>query len=164
MVTFSGSSHVVDGLHVFYRCALAYARAARSRLFARPLGNGFMASLLARRRLTADGRASACGVAVHLEERQPEVWVDTHVHRVSKRLGLIEPKVNTDKAHNVFARISPPDWIYTLHVDLIRHGRQICHAQRPACEQCTLFSECAYVGSVKLQEEETSIATQLEPS
>lgn len=82
----------------------------------------------------------------------PVMPIDTHVHRVSKRLGLIGPTVNADQAHDVFARITPPDWIYTLHVNLIRHGRQICHAQRPACEKCTLFSECAYVGSVKLQE------------
>lgn len=82
----------------------------------------------------------------------PVMPIDTHVHRVSKRLGVIGPTVNADQAHDVFARITPPDWIYTLHVNLIRHGRQICHAQRPACEKCTLFSECAYVGSVKLQE------------
>ena len=71
--------------------------------------------------------------------------VDTHVFRVSKRLGLIGPKVNADQAHEVFATITPPEWIYPLHVNLIRHGRQVCHAQRPNCMQCTLYRECAYV-------------------
>jgi len=77
--------------------------------------------------------------------------VDTHVHRVSRRLGLIGPKVSADQAHTVYARITPPAWIYPLHVNLIRHGRQICHAQRPECGKCTLYEECAYVGSVNAQ-------------
>ena len=86
----------------------------------------------------------------------PIMPVDTHVHRVSRRLGLIGPKVNADQAHEIFARVTPPEWIYALHVNLIRHGRQVCHAQRPDCTHCTLYSACAYVGSVNPQE--TSIA------
>jgi endonuclease-3 len=82
----------------------------------------------------------------------PVMPVDTHVWRVSRRLGLIGPKVRVDQAHEIFARITPAEWIYTLHVNLIRHGRQICHAQRPACARCTLYRECAYVGSVNPQE------------
>lgn len=78
--------------------------------------------------------------------------VDTHVLRVSKRLGLIRSNVTADKAHEYFADVVPSEWVYALHVDLIRHGRQICHAQRPACEKCPLYKECAYVGSVNPQE------------
>ncbi|MEO8971647.1 MAG: endonuclease III [Ktedonobacteraceae bacterium] len=78
--------------------------------------------------------------------------VDTHVHRVSRRLGLIGPKVNADQAHAAFAKMTPPEWVYPLHVNLIRHGRQICHAQRPECANCTLYAECAFVGSVNVQE------------
>jgi hypothetical protein len=131
---------------------------ASSKLYNMPVSsfsmvlNCFMTYLLARRRLTTGDRASAYGVAVLLEERQPEVSVDTHVFRVSKRLGLIGPKVNADQAHNVFAGSVPPEWVYPLHVNLIRHGRQVCHAQRPNCGECTLYSECAYVGSVNPQE------------
>lgn len=82
----------------------------------------------------------------------PAMPVDTHVHRVSRRLGLIGPKVSADKAHEYFAKAAPPEWVYTLHVHLIRHGRQVCHAQKPECERCTLYSQCAYVGSVNVQE------------
>ncbi len=83
----------------------------------------------------------------------PAMPVDTHVHRVSKRLGLIGANVNANQAHEVFARITPPEWVYTLHVHLIRHGRQVCHAQRPACEHCPLFIACAYAGGVSVYEE-----------
>jgi len=110
-----------------------------------------------RRHLTTGDRASAYSVVVHLEERQPEVSVDTHVHRTARRLGLIGPKVNSDQAHIIFAKITPPEWVYPLHVNLIRHGRQVCHAQRPKCTQCALYNECAYVGSVNPQETAISV-------
>jgi endonuclease-3 len=70
--------------------------------------------------------------------------VDTHIHRTSLRLGLIGPKVSADKAHDIYLKTVPPEWVYPLHVSLIRHGRQVCHAQRPNCRQCTLYLECAY--------------------
>ncbi|HEU0000185.1 MAG TPA: endonuclease III [Ktedonobacteraceae bacterium] len=94
-------------------------------------------------------KTAACVLMFNLN--MPVMPVDTHVHRVSQRLGLIGPKVNADQAHEVFARSVPPAWVYPLHVNLIRHGRQICHAQRPACQACPLYSECAYVGSVNAQ-------------
>ncbi|TME12038.1 MAG: endonuclease III [Chloroflexi bacterium] len=78
--------------------------------------------------------------------------IDTHVHRVSQRLGLIGPKVTADQAHEIFAKSTPPEWVYGLHVNLIRHGRQVCHAQRPECSHCTLYEQCVYVGSVNAQE------------
>jgi adenine-specific DNA glycosylase len=115
-------------------------------------GNCFIANLLVRCCLITDGKASADGVVVHLEERQQEVWVDTHVYRTAHRLGLIGPKVTANQAHTVFAKITPPEWVYPLHVNLIRHGRQICLAQRPRCAQCPLYSECVYVGSVSPEE------------
>ena len=95
-------------------------------------------------------KTAACVLMFNLN--RPVMPIDTHVFRVSKRLGLIGPKVNADQAHNVFAGSVPPDWVYPLHVNLIRHGRQVCHAQRPNCGACTLYSECAYIGSVNPQE------------
>lgn len=91
-------------------------------------------------------KTAACVLMFNLDE--PVMPVDTHVHRVSKRLGLIGPKVSADQAHEIFAQMTPPEWVYPLHVNLIRHGRQICHAQRPDCTHCPLYSECAFVGSV----------------
>src|SRR5436305_13734853 len=82
--------------------------------------------------------------------------IATHVWRTIKRLGLIGPKVNADQAHTVIAKITPPEWVYPLHVNLITHGRRACHAQRPACSECPLYSECAYIGRVNLQETTTT--------
>lgn len=90
-------------------------------------------------------KTAACVLMFNLD--QPVMPVDTHVHRVSQRLGLIGPKVSADQAHEVFAKITPPEWVYPLHVGLIKHGRQICHAQRPECGRCPLYNECAYVGN-----------------
>jgi len=80
------------------------------------------------------------------------VPVDTHVHRVTRRLGLIGPKVDANKAHAVISALTPAEWTHTLHVNLIRHGREVCHAQNPDCGHCPLYPECAYVDSVQSEE------------
>lgn len=95
-------------------------------------------------------KTASCVLMFNLD--RPAFPIDTHVHRVSKRLGLIGANVSAEQAHDIFDEIVPPEWVYPLHVNLIRHGRQICHAQRPKCNQCPLFNECAYVGSVIPQE------------
>lgn len=95
-------------------------------------------------------KTAACVLMFNLD--RPAMPVDTHVHRVSKRLGLIRSNVSADQAHAIFAQMTPPAWVYPLHVNLIRHGRQVCHAQRPECLHCPLYGECAYVGSVNPQE------------
>jgi endonuclease-3 len=95
-------------------------------------------------------KTAACVLMFHMD--QPAFPIDTHVWRTSRRLGLIGSNVSADAAHALFAKVTPPEWVYPLHVNLIRHGRQICHAQRPKCDTCPLFNECAYVGSVNAQE------------
>lgn len=95
-------------------------------------------------------KTAACVLMFNLD--RPAFPIDTHVWRTAKRLGLIGAKVSADAAHMLFAKVTPPEWVYPLHVNLIRHGRQICHAQRPACHACPLYKECAFVGSVNAQE------------
>jgi endonuclease-3 len=75
---------------------------------------------------------------------KPAFPVDTHVHRVTKRLGLIDPKTSAEKAHRELEAIIPPDEYYPAHLNIIRHGREICHARRPRCEECPLTSYCDY--------------------
>jgi endonuclease-3 len=78
----------------------------------------------------------ACGL--------PVLPVDTHVYRVSKRLGLIGERTNAEKAHAVLEEMLAPEQRYTFHVDMITHGRQVCKAQRPLCELCVLQDWCNY--------------------
>ena len=75
---------------------------------------------------------------------RPAFPVDTHVHRLTKRLGLIGPKVSAEKAHGILESMGEPDTYYAYHLNLIRHGRQICHARNPKCQVCFLQHECSY--------------------
>ena len=68
--------------------------------------------------------------------------VDTHVHRVSGRLGLIPPTTSAEKAHRVLEDLVPAELRTPLHVALIRLGREICKAGRPRCEECPLADLC----------------------
>ncbi|RLT39412.1 MAG: hypothetical protein DWI58_13115 [Chloroflexi bacterium] len=72
--------------------------------------------------------------------------MDTHVERVSKRLGLVPPKMPADRAHAALEATLQPDEVYAFHVDLIQHGRRTCHARGPRCEECPLESRCPKVG------------------
>lgn len=70
--------------------------------------------------------------------------VDTHVHRVAARLGWIAAGTSADRAHQLLAPRVPPDIRYDLHLALITHGRTVCRAQRPRCDECVLRDLCAY--------------------
>ncbi len=72
----------------------------------------------------------------------PAFPVDTHIHRVSKRLGLIDEKTTADAAHAIMEGKVPPELRFQLHMQLITHGRQICKARRPLCGECPLSVGC----------------------
>jgi endonuclease III len=75
---------------------------------------------------------------------RPTMPVDTHIHRVALRLGLIPPKTDVVKAHDLLEEVLRPDEVYALHVELIRHGRDTCRAPRPICGLCPLTDLCPY--------------------
>ncbi len=75
---------------------------------------------------------------------RPAFPVDTHVHRITRRLGLIGPKVSADKAHDILEAMGDPATFYPLHLNFIRHGREVCSARRPKCESCPLQAHCDY--------------------
>jgi endonuclease-3 len=75
----------------------------------------------------------------------PLMPVDRHVERVSRRIGLIPPKASADEAHDLYLALLPPERMYAAHVNLITHGRRICHARRPACGICPVAPRCRYV-------------------
>ena len=76
--------------------------------------------------------------------RRPVMPVDTHVLRVSKRLGLVPKKSNASKAEVILEEFVPENLVYQFHLNLIEHGRNICHATNPRCEGCVLLQNCDY--------------------
>ena len=82
------------------------------------------------------------GVVLSFSMDQPAMAVDTHIHRVSKRLALIGPRVTADEAHDVLESSIAPQQVLNLHVFLITHGRRVCKARRPLCHECPLGGRC----------------------
>ena len=72
----------------------------------------------------------------------PALPVDTHVHRVAKRLGLVPEKSTAEKACELLEAKLKPVQVYTFHIQLIKHGRRTCSAQRPKCVACPLRAGC----------------------
>jgi endonuclease III len=68
--------------------------------------------------------------------------VDTHVHRVTKRLGLIPPKASAERADRLLHDLVPDGLRTPLHVAFIRLGREICKAPTPQCARCPLKDLC----------------------
>jgi len=79
---------------------------------------------------------------------KPAFPVDTHIYRVSGRLGLRPEKMNADQAHTHLAGLLPPETYYAAHLNLIRLGRVICKARKPDCERCPLRDICPYSAQV----------------
>jgi endonuclease-3 len=75
---------------------------------------------------------------------RPALPVDTHVHRVALRLGLLPPKTDVERAHDLLEAALLPGEMYPFHVELIRHGRDTCRAPRPICGLCPLTDVCPY--------------------
>jgi endonuclease III len=75
----------------------------------------------------------------------PLMPVDRHVERVSRRVGLLPPKASADEAHDYFLAMLEPDQMHEAHVNLIRHGRLVCHARRPNHDACPLRARCRFV-------------------
>ncbi len=77
----------------------------------------------------------------------PLMPVDRHIERVSKRIGLIPKKATAERAHDMLQAQLAPDQVHEAHVNLITHGRQTCHALRPACLRCSIAPRCRFFSS-----------------
>lgn len=75
---------------------------------------------------------------------KPAFPVDTHVGRVTRRLGLASPKDSEVKIKEIWETLAPSEWYYPLHLNLIRHGREVCQARAPRCPACVLREVCNY--------------------
>ncbi|MDI6693581.1 MAG: endonuclease III [Anaerolineales bacterium] len=75
---------------------------------------------------------------------KPAFPVDTHIYRVSGRLGLRPSSMSADQAHDYLEQLFPPEAYYAAHLNIIRLGREICQARRPNCPVCPLQELCDY--------------------
>lgn len=88
------------------------------------------------------GRKTAACVQVFTWNR-PEIPVDVHVHRIGGRLGLFRPNASFDEAHDELLALVDPEDAYEFHMNLIRHGRELCRPT-PRCESCGLSRMCRF--------------------
>ena len=84
------------------------------------------------------------GIILLFALRMPAFPVDTHIHRVSKRLGLIGRKLSREKAQIELSKLVPSKEFYNFHINLIEHGRAVCQARKPRCYVCQVRRSCDY--------------------
>jgi endonuclease-3 len=75
---------------------------------------------------------------------RPAFPVDTHIYRVTGRIGLRREKMTVEQAHPYLESLFPPETYYAAHLNLIRLGRDICHARTPDCPNCPIRKLCDY--------------------
>lgn len=79
----------------------------------------------------------------------PAFPVDTHVYRVTGRIGLRPEKMTVEQAHPHLESVFPPETYYAAHLNIIRLGREVCHARKPNCPQCPVIKLCGYKEKTK---------------
>ena len=72
----------------------------------------------------------------------PALPVDTHVFRISWRLGFIDKRSSTEEAHALLERMIPERYVYSFHMHMVQHGRRVCRARNPLCHHCVLEDIC----------------------
>jgi endonuclease-3 len=80
---------------------------------------------------------------------RPSFPVDTHIYRVTGRVGLRPAKMTVEQAHAYLESLFPPDAYYAAHLNLIRLGREICQARKPICPICPIIKMCDYEPKTK---------------
>jgi endonuclease III len=80
---------------------------------------------------------------------KPAFPVDTHVYRVTGRIGLRPEKMTVEQAHPHLESVFPPETYYAAHLNIIRLGREVCNARKPICPQCPIKELCDYKDKTK---------------
>ena len=75
---------------------------------------------------------------------KPAFPVDTHIYRVTGRIGLRPQRMSADQAHGHLGNLLPPETYYPMHLNLIHLGREICHPRQPECPRCPVRNLCDY--------------------
>lgn len=89
-------------------------------------------------------------IVLQFSLNKPAFPVDTHIYRVSGRLGLRPAKMSVEQAHGHLGRLLPAETYYAAHLNIIRLGREICQARRPDCPACPLRDVCDFFASQNL--------------
>lgn len=79
---------------------------------------------------------------------RPVFPMDTHIFRILRRIGILPEKINDKMAHRMIEKLIPAPKFYSLHINLITHGRRVCYPKPPKCEQCSLIEHCNFGQSV----------------
>jgi endonuclease-3 len=95
---------------------------------------------------------------------RPAFPVDTHVHRLSRRLGLIPSNASREKAHRLLEDLLPSEIYYAFHLNLIAHGREVCRARGPMCLVCLLQDQCEYFKRPAISNQPTAPSDRRLPS
>ncbi|MCE5200944.1 MAG: endonuclease III [Synergistaceae bacterium] len=88
-------------------------------------------------------KTAACVLVFDLD--MPAFPVDTHVARISRRLGWVPEKMPPDKIQEYLEGVLPPSRFRGAHLNIIRHGREICHARKPVCRECSISKWCNFL-------------------
>lgn len=83
-------------------------------------------------------------IVLQFSLNRPAFPVDTHIYRVTGRIGLRPPKMSVEQAHILMESLLPPETYYAAHLNLIRLGRQVCHPRKPDCPHCPVRRLCEY--------------------
>ncbi len=75
---------------------------------------------------------------------RPAFPVDTHVYRLTGRIGLRPEKISVEQAHPYLESVFPPETYYAAHLNIIRLGREVCNARKPKCPVCPVRELCDY--------------------
>jgi endonuclease-3 len=81
---------------------------------------------------------------------KPAFPVDTHIYRVTGRIGLRPEKMTVEQAHPHLEALFPPETYYAVHLNIIRLGREICQARKPNCPKCPIIKLCDYEPKTKI--------------
>jgi len=79
----------------------------------------------------------------------PAFPVDTHIYRISGRIGLRPEKMTVEQAHPYLESIFPPQTYYAAHLNIIRLGRETCSARKPNCPKCPIIKLCDFKEKTK---------------
>ncbi len=88
-------------------------------------------------------------IVLQFSLNKPAFPVDTHIYRVSGRIGLRPEKMTVERAHQYMETIFPKETYYAAHLNLIRLGREICHARKPQCPVCPVSRWCEFEPKTK---------------